>query len=44
MSEQTVADVADNGGTTTGKPRGLTYETYVRITIQKTALGVIEVW
>ena len=32
MNEQTKADVADSGGTTTGKPRGLVYETCVRST------------
>lgn len=39
MSEEIKADVADNGGITTGKPRRLTYETY---STQKEALEVAE--
>lgn len=43
MSEQRKADVADNSGTTAGKLSGLTYDTYMKSTVEKKAFGVVEV-
>lgn len=44
MIEQRKADVADNSGTTAGKPSRLTYDTCMKSAVEKKAFGVVEVW